>query len=202
MSAARAGRRPGSTAGSPETRADVLNAARELFAEHGYQRTTIRKVAERAGVNPSLVIYFYASKEQLFLACMPMPSDEPSQVSAMLAAMPRADAARLMARRMLESVTSPETSNILAVMRAAGSKPESIDHIRSVFLSRTLLPLITELGLTRPKERAALLASLVTGLTFVHEMLDIDAEWGAFDRDAQLELISKTIELALTLELE
>nr|RZI37573.1 HTH-type transcriptional repressor AcnR [Cryobacterium sp. SO1] len=198
MKTTRVGRRSGSS----ESREDVLSAARALFAEHGYQRTTIRLIAERAGVDPSLVIYFFSTKEQLFMACMPKPSEDASDTPKLLAAMPRDKAAQMLAQRIVESIKSPETSNILAVMRAASSKPESVSHIRSVFLSRTLLPMITELGLSRPKERAALLAAVVTGLTFVHEMLDIEAEWGDLDKAAQLELISRTIELALTTELD
>ncbi|MEC5155704.1 hypothetical protein RCH23_003105 [Cryobacterium sp. CAN_C3] len=47
----------------------------------------------------------------------------------------------------------------------------------------------------------ALCASIVTGLTFVHELLDIDSAWPTLDMAAQLELISQTIELILTIEL-
>jgi len=45
------GRRPG----APDTRAEVLDAARALFAERGFSRTTIRSVASDADVDPSLV---------------------------------------------------------------------------------------------------------------------------------------------------
>ncbi|MBG6215151.1 MULTISPECIES: hypothetical protein [unclassified Cryobacterium] len=41
----------------------------------------------------------------------------------------------------------------------------------------------------------------MTGLTFVHELLDIDSAWPTLDMAAQLELISQTIELILTIEL-
>ena len=63
-----------------------------------------------------------------------------------------------------------------------------------------MLPMMIELGLSRPHERAVLLASLVTGLTFVHTMLDIRSEWPDLDRSAELELISAAVELVLTIE--
>lgn len=198
MNATRVGRRSGSS----ESRADVLQAAKVLFAEHGYQRTTIRLIAERAGVDPSLVIYFFSSKEQLFAASMPAPSEEALRAPKFLATLPRAEAAQALARRIMESITSPEASNILAIMRAASSRPEAVAHLREMFVSRMMLPMITELGLSRPHERAVLLASIVTGLSFVHEMLDIDAEWPNLNVDAELELISKAIELILTIDLE
>src|SRR3954447_6159444 len=48
------------------TEASILGAARELFAEGGFERTTIRAVAARAGVDPALVMQYYGNKEHLF----------------------------------------------------------------------------------------------------------------------------------------
>lgn len=48
------------------TETAILDAARELFAETGFERTTIRGVASRAGIDPALVMQYYGSKEQLF----------------------------------------------------------------------------------------------------------------------------------------
>lgn len=47
---------------------EILAAARELFAETGYERTTIRAVAARAGVDPALVMQHYGTKDALFFA--------------------------------------------------------------------------------------------------------------------------------------
>ena len=41
--------------GPSTTRGQVLNAARGMFAELGYERTTLRGVAARAGVNQALI---------------------------------------------------------------------------------------------------------------------------------------------------
>ncbi|MET7934855.1 TetR family transcriptional regulator [Streptomyces sp. NPDC005322] len=43
-------------------------AARELFSELGYEGTTIRAIARRAGVDPALVHYFFVNKERVFEA--------------------------------------------------------------------------------------------------------------------------------------
>lgn len=48
------------------TRLAILDAARGLFAEHGYEQTTIRAVAQRAGVDPALVMQHFGSKAGLF----------------------------------------------------------------------------------------------------------------------------------------
>ena len=49
---------------SPRDR--ILKAARELFAEHGFDGTSTRAVSERAEVNLAMIHYYYTSKEQLY----------------------------------------------------------------------------------------------------------------------------------------
>jgi AcrR family transcriptional regulator len=63
---ARRGRRPGTST----TRQAILDAARARFASDGFAATTIRRVAADAGVDASLVIQFFGSKEELFAAVM------------------------------------------------------------------------------------------------------------------------------------
>jgi AcrR family transcriptional regulator len=63
---ARRGRRPGANT----TRKEILDAARARFASDGFAATTIRRIASDAGVNPSLVMQFFTSKEELFAAVM------------------------------------------------------------------------------------------------------------------------------------
>ncbi|GAA3240509.1 TetR/AcrR family transcriptional regulator [Pseudonocardia petroleophila] len=51
---------------SAATRAALLAAARALFAERGYDGTTVRGVADRAGVNQALLFRYFGNKEALF----------------------------------------------------------------------------------------------------------------------------------------
>lgn len=62
----RRGRRPGAST----TRQAILDAARARFAADGYAGTTIRRVAADAGVDASLVMQFFRSKDELFGAVM------------------------------------------------------------------------------------------------------------------------------------
>jgi AcrR family transcriptional regulator len=52
------------------TRRDLLQAARRRFADQGYAATTVRQVADDAGVNVSLISRYFSSKEGLFEACL------------------------------------------------------------------------------------------------------------------------------------
>jgi AcrR family transcriptional regulator len=50
---------------SAATRLRLLEAARDLFAERGYEATTVRSIAERAGVNQALLFRYFGSKQGL-----------------------------------------------------------------------------------------------------------------------------------------
>ncbi len=48
------------------TRAAILDAAEEVFLEHGYGRATTSQIAERAGVTKSLIHHHFQSKTELW----------------------------------------------------------------------------------------------------------------------------------------
>jgi len=54
--------------GRPKTdgRDAILSAAEKLFAEHGFEGCSLRKVADLAGVNQGMIHYFFKTKEALF----------------------------------------------------------------------------------------------------------------------------------------
>jgi AcrR family transcriptional regulator len=53
----------------PESRpTEILAAAFQVFAEAGYERTTIADVGERASVSPALVVHYFGAKADLFAA--------------------------------------------------------------------------------------------------------------------------------------
>ena len=50
----------------PSRKERLVNAGRELFAEKGFHATSVRDIASKAGVNVSLVSYYFGGKEQLY----------------------------------------------------------------------------------------------------------------------------------------
>jgi AcrR family transcriptional regulator len=48
------------------TRARLLDAAGQIFAEHGFQATTVREICARARVNLALVNYYFGDKRELY----------------------------------------------------------------------------------------------------------------------------------------
>jgi AcrR family transcriptional regulator len=55
---------------SAKSRELLLTAATRLFADKGYEGTTVKDLADAAGVNVSLVSYYFQGKEGLYRACL------------------------------------------------------------------------------------------------------------------------------------
>src|SRR3954468_14196970 len=59
------------------SRQALLDAAAALFDERGYERTTVREIGERAGVDAALIARYFGGKEGLYLASLaeaPLPA--------------------------------------------------------------------------------------------------------------------------------
>lgn len=53
-----------------EVREKILQAAIECFGAFGYEGTSTRAVADRAGISHTLILYHFGSKEELWVAMM------------------------------------------------------------------------------------------------------------------------------------
>ncbi|OPZ78216.1 MAG: putative HTH-type transcriptional regulator YfiR [Actinobacteria bacterium ADurb.Bin444] len=53
-----------------ERREAIVSAAQELILKNGYSHTTLGQVAVRAGVSKGLISYYFAKKDELFLAVL------------------------------------------------------------------------------------------------------------------------------------
>jgi AcrR family transcriptional regulator len=147
------GRRPG----AGDTREDVLRSARELFAEVGFDRATIRAIAARAGVDPALVLHWFGSKDDLLAAALELPVD-PALLLAGLD--PDSDLLGVeLARRILTTYdANPEVRARIAVMLRTGLGHEHATEALRDMISSSVLPMLS--GVARPEDRA-LRATLV-----------------------------------------
>ncbi|GIQ71425.1 TetR/AcrR family transcriptional regulator [Xylanibacillus composti] len=53
---------------SPDSKMKILLAAKKMFAEQGFDATSVRQICEEAGVNLALVSYHFGGKENVFYA--------------------------------------------------------------------------------------------------------------------------------------
>jgi AcrR family transcriptional regulator len=156
----RAGRRPGTSG----TRDAILAAARQQFADQGYDRTTLRSVAAQAGVDPALVVHFFGSKQGLFLAGVELPF-EPADLAARISESPRERVGELVANFALGVLDDPEArSRWLAIIRAAASEPEVARLLRRTLETRVFAPIVEALGVEDAPLRVTLAGTQLVGI--------------------------------------
>jgi AcrR family transcriptional regulator len=51
----------------PQTREKILDVALELFVQHGYDKTSLRDIAERLGITKAALYYYFERKEDILL---------------------------------------------------------------------------------------------------------------------------------------
>ena len=102
------------------SRAAILEAAREEFAERGYARATIRGIAGRAGVTHGLVMRHFGSKEHLLLAALPGVSQLPEIIPGDPSTL-----AQRIASSFVEQIESTGNHALLALIRSAATGDEA-----------------------------------------------------------------------------
>ena len=153
------GRRPG----APDTRAEVLAAARSSFAEKGFRGTTIRAVASAAAVDPALVHHYFGTKDDLFLAALQMPVDPRELLAPVVAQGPDGAGERLL-RIFLSVWDDPDTQvQLLAVVRST-LDADGTTLLKDGFIPVVVGPVLAQLVKDRPEVRIPLVASQVVGL--------------------------------------
>ncbi|SHN47325.1 TetR family transcriptional regulator [Cryptosporangium aurantiacum] len=166
----RRGRRPG----SPNTREAVLTAARAAFAEHGYRKATIRSIARDAGVDPSLVIQFFTSKEGLFRASLELLIGSPEEVAARFAA---ADGTlgRRLATFYFGLWERPDTRPALTAMAlSAASEDEARRAVRGLMARHFVGVIGREIGVEQASRRVPLAATQMLGMAFLRYVVPTD----------------------------
>jgi AcrR family transcriptional regulator len=167
----RSGRRPG----NPDTRDVVLAAAREVFAERGFDGATIRGIAAAAGVDPALVHHYFGSKDKLFLAAVEAPADPDALLPEVLAADHDMLGAAVV-RMALHVWDGPGRHGGLALLRSAVGNEWTAKLLREFLVAKVLRRVVGSLGFD-PDERAArasLVASQIIGMVMVRYVLRLE----------------------------
>lgn len=150
--------------GAEETKAEILKATRKLFAEKGFDRTTIRMIAGEAGCDPALVMRYFGSKRELFIEVVHSPietlPDALSRSTTDLVAF---------AETMLEHWHSDAT--FFGLLRASASDEEAADMMREFFEKRIRPNQQRVTGL--PPDQAAMFGAMLVGIAFAREIARI-----------------------------
>lgn len=160
----------GRRAGVSTAKADILEAARALFAEVGYDRATVRAIATRAGVDVALVSYYYENKKGLFRAVMSMPVD-PERIFTEALSGPREGIGERLVRAALGVWEDADTgSSFQAVLRAAIDTEDKAAGTFGEFIASVMLPTLTRsagIGM----DTGRVVASTMFGLAFMRYLI-------------------------------
>jgi AcrR family transcriptional regulator len=167
---ARTGRRPGASG----TREAILDAARRAFAEHGYQRATVRGVAELAGVDPALVHHYFGTKQALFVAAVRLPVNPVEQLSAVLADDPERVGERMIGVFLSVWDQSANNSPMLALVRSAVGDEQAAAMLREFITEEVLGRIAEELGSPDARLRATLAGSQLIGLMMARYIIRVE----------------------------
>ncbi len=166
------GRRPG----GEDTRGAIVEAARAEFSRGGYDATSLRAVARRAGVDPALVHHYFAGKPALFAEVVGAPADPSALLGAILEG-PREDLGRSLARAFLQLWDSPEgRTRFEMVFRSTASHEESASLLREFLAKEVFGRIVAAVGdpsapQERQRLRAGLAASQMVGLAVMRFIL-------------------------------
>ncbi len=135
--------RDGSPAGGDRTtREALLRAARDVFAEHGYDRATGKEICRRAGANTAAVNYYFGSVDGLYATVVEEAHNHLFTFGEMSAAVADKVDAQAKLRAIIElfvhGLTGPASASW--VLRVLGREVVSPSPVFEKLRDRELLP--------------------------------------------------------------
>lgn len=191
-------RRTGRRSGKQNTREEILTAARKAFAEHGFDRATIRQIAAAAGVDPALVHHYFGSKEQLFAATLNLPIN-PAELVQGVFDEGRDGVGERLVRAFIVAWDSPVGTAGVALLRSAVGSELAARLMREFVFSQIVRRAVANLALD-PHEaplRVSLVASQISGLALTRYILKIEPLASA-PRETLVAAIAPTVQRYLT----
>jgi AcrR family transcriptional regulator len=186
-------RTPGRRPGGPDTRGEIVRAARESFADKGFAATSIRAVARQAGVDAALVHHYFDSKDELFIEAMALPLD-PRQVAARILDGSRDDVGRRIVTVFLGVWESDEgQQRMKAMLRSVVTSDEVARLMREGMTRMILEPVSQFIDVPDAKLRVGLIASHLIGVALTRYVVELEPVASA-DLDTLVDRIAPAIQ--------
>jgi AcrR family transcriptional regulator len=195
--ARRRGRRPGGT----DTKAALLDAAREVFAESGYDGATVRAIATRAGVDAAMVNHWFGSKEGLFVkAVLQIPFD-PADLINILAAGPPDTLGQRIVRTFLTTWDSTGGGHFTALIRSVSSHEQAAHVLHDFFVKQVFTRIAGSVAADRVTFRGSLVGSQIVGMGIARYVLKFEPIASA-DIETMVKAVAPNIQRYLTGDLD
>jgi AcrR family transcriptional regulator len=168
--------RSGRRRGAPDTKGEILAAARTVFGERGYDGATMRAIAAAASVDPALVHHYFGTKEKLFLAAMEIPFDPAVIADSIASSAAGAGIGERAIRTFLGVWGDPAgRAPMLALLRSA-MQHETAARLLRQFVTRAIIGrvLVGFEGVPHGVLRAEAMASHLIGLAIVRYVVKLE----------------------------
>lgn len=167
----------GRRAGHVDTRAGIVDVARAVFEEEGYNEATLRGIARRAGVDPALIHHYFADKAQLFIETMRLPAD-PYEVQREVAVPGEPfRGARLIERFLAQWEGDGDgngSNSFVLMVQAVSSSPEVATSVREFLADRLRLHGPEDEDPAVWQQRRSLVSSQLVGLAWTRYVMRIE----------------------------
>lgn len=166
----------GRRAGSPDTREQILDAARSRFLTDGYQATTMRAIATDAGVDVALVSYYFGGKQGLFGAALSLPVNPIEVVAPIIEGASLAELPGTLLRTLVTAWDDPATGPPLREMAIAATNSPELSRVVSEAVTRELIERMAERlgpGETN-RQRAGAFSTQMAGLIFARYIIRLE----------------------------
>lgn len=171
----------------------IIAAARRSFATRGYAATSLRAVAQDAGVDPGLVHYYFRTKTGLLEAVMQPPQEFGAAVAA-AAERPMHERGRAFVQANLSLWEDAASAEILrSIILTAAQEPAALQRLRQLFSELVLAVVSHSLSDAERTLRASLIATQIVGLVmnrYIWQVGDI----ATLPADAVTDLLAPTIQ--------
>jgi AcrR family transcriptional regulator len=166
--------RIGRPRGKTDTRNVILAAARRLFAEAGYDKTSVRDVAAAAKVDPAMIRHYFGSKAELFRATMGWPF-EPAELAARITGGGRSEIGERLTRFFFQAWDQPESrAPLLAILRGAATHDESATLVRQFIQGQVYSHLAAAIGGRDAELRIDLAMAQLLGVAYLRHILQVE----------------------------
>lgn len=153
----------------------ILDAARKLFAERGFDKTTMRAIAEAANVDVALIPHHFGNKRGIYMVATRMPIN-PAVVAHEVNQVPLDQLGTAIVGRLVELWRTPAGMSTLASFRSMFDEgPNDFFKVIDAVVWKPVRTRLRDAGYDDADERVDLAISAIVGLALGREILKFPA---------------------------
>lgn len=161
-----------------QARQQIRNAAFELFAAKGFANTSVRAIAEKAGVSKGLIYHYFEGKDDILHAIF----EDLAELGHQAMDFPEHLSSSERLHKMLNMIFGyiKQSTEVVRLMISLALQPDAVEKLKSSIDAynerqiRVLAPLFEDLGYEDPEVEAYYLAAKLDGITLGYITLGED----------------------------